>query len=244
MKKLVLGFVLCCFAGVASAQKVETFYLKNGSIIRGIVVEQVPMQSLKIQTRDGNVFVCAYDEVEKITYEAVEQTQQTPKERPSLYENEYPQYIRLKDRVTPCYQGSIDFDYSLGVGTWASSRFGFSTSHGCLANPYFYAGIGVGVQYHYNAEVVGIPIFTEFRGNLMKGDIKPFLNFRIGYSLDDIEGLYVSPSVGISINCVDFSVGYTYQDAKMYFFYEGNYSNGWEGSANLGAVTFKVGVRF
>ena len=52
----------------------DVVYLKNGSIIRGMIIEQVPNQSLKIQTADGSVFVYEMDEVEKITKEeAIEQ---------------------------------------------------------------------------------------------------------------------------------------------------------------------------
>ena len=34
----------------------DVLYLKNGSVIRGIIIEQVPNESLKIQTYDGNIF--------------------------------------------------------------------------------------------------------------------------------------------------------------------------------------------
>lgn len=47
----------------------DVVYLKNGSVIRGMVVEQVPNVSLKIRTADGSVFVYAMDQVEKITKE-------------------------------------------------------------------------------------------------------------------------------------------------------------------------------
>ena len=47
----------------------DVVYLKNGSIIRGMIIEQVPNQTLKIQTSDGSVFVYQVDEVEKITKE-------------------------------------------------------------------------------------------------------------------------------------------------------------------------------
>ncbi|OGU39651.1 MAG: hypothetical protein A2X61_09820 [Ignavibacteria bacterium GWB2_35_12] len=47
----------------------EVVYLKNGSIIRGTIIEQVPGKSLKIQTADGSVFVYQMEEVEKITKE-------------------------------------------------------------------------------------------------------------------------------------------------------------------------------
>jgi len=49
----------------------DVVYLKNGGVIRGVIVEQVPGETLKIKTRDGNVFVYAFDEVEKLTREEV-----------------------------------------------------------------------------------------------------------------------------------------------------------------------------
>ena len=47
----------------------DVVYLKNGSIIRGLIIEQIPNVSLKIQTADGSVFVYKIDEIEKMTKE-------------------------------------------------------------------------------------------------------------------------------------------------------------------------------
>jgi hypothetical protein len=52
-----------------SPQYVDVVYLKNGSIIKGMIIEQVPNVSLKIQTRDESVFVYKMDEVQKMTKE-------------------------------------------------------------------------------------------------------------------------------------------------------------------------------
>jgi TM2 domain-containing membrane protein YozV len=57
---------------IAQQRYEEVVYLKNGSIIRGTVIEQVPNVSLKIQTKDGNVFVYKMEEVEKITKEVAQ----------------------------------------------------------------------------------------------------------------------------------------------------------------------------
>lgn len=48
---------------------VDVVYLKNGSIVRGTIIEQVPGVSLKIQTADGSVFFYKMEEIEKITKE-------------------------------------------------------------------------------------------------------------------------------------------------------------------------------
>jgi len=48
---------------------VEVLYLKNGSIIRGMIIEQIPNEQVKIKTGDGSVFVYTMDQVLKITKE-------------------------------------------------------------------------------------------------------------------------------------------------------------------------------
>lgn len=51
------------------ADTIDVVYLKNGSIIRGMVVETIPNETIKIRTADGSIFVYSLDEVEKITKE-------------------------------------------------------------------------------------------------------------------------------------------------------------------------------
>lgn len=61
-------------AGSALAQspsgQVDVLYLKNGSVIRGQVVETNPAGNVKIRTSDGSVFVYPMTDVEKIVKEA------------------------------------------------------------------------------------------------------------------------------------------------------------------------------
>lgn len=47
----------------------DVIYLKNGSILRGVIIEQVPNVSMKIESVGGNVFAVQMAEVEKITKE-------------------------------------------------------------------------------------------------------------------------------------------------------------------------------
>ena len=74
MQRLILLTCLMTFVmtSQASAQQMEdVVYLKNGGLIRGTIIEQVVGKSLKIQTRDGNVFVYEMDEIAKISKEPV-----------------------------------------------------------------------------------------------------------------------------------------------------------------------------
>ena len=68
----VIAIFLSIFVTVeASSQNLEdVVYLKNGSIIRGIITELIPNEPVKIQTRGGSVFVCELDEILKIVKES------------------------------------------------------------------------------------------------------------------------------------------------------------------------------
>jgi TM2 domain-containing membrane protein YozV len=73
MKKFILLIgLLSLFLISAKAQNYEdVVYLKNGSIIRGLIIEQIPNQTIKIQTKDRNVFVFTITEIEKIAKEEI-----------------------------------------------------------------------------------------------------------------------------------------------------------------------------
>ena len=58
MKKIVIclfALMISTMAFVTMAQ--DVVYLKNGSVIKGSVIEMIPNQSIKVQTADGSLFV-------------------------------------------------------------------------------------------------------------------------------------------------------------------------------------------
>ena len=74
MKKntfLILGIVVLLALGSnVFADTIDVVHLKNGSIIKGIVIETIiTNETIKIRTSDGSIFVCSFDDVEKITKE-------------------------------------------------------------------------------------------------------------------------------------------------------------------------------
>ncbi len=236
MKKLLLLVALCFCAGVASAQTIEIVHLKNGGRIRGIITEQVPNKHLKIQTSDGNVFVYSFDEIEKITKELPGQ------ESASAFGNRRNNAYASSFR--PHYEGGADLGYSIGVSSIdGTGRLNVSTTHGCRLIPELYVGAGLGVDYYHDGSTYGIPIFADFRGYFTRQAVKPFLNFRIGYSVGDVEGLYFSPSIGVNYKMLDINLGYTYQKADV-FYYDIYLDDIYYGKANVGAVTIKLGLRF
>ena len=74
MQRFILLTCLTAFVvtSPAFAQQMEdVVHLKNGGLVRGIIIEQIPGESLKIKTRDGNVFVYTMDEIAKMSKEPV-----------------------------------------------------------------------------------------------------------------------------------------------------------------------------
>ena len=75
MKKSILFLIavisISLFSQKVMAQSnyIDVVYLKNGSIIKGIIVENTPNVGVKLKTADGNIFVYNYTDIEKFTKE-------------------------------------------------------------------------------------------------------------------------------------------------------------------------------
>lgn len=136
MKKLFLFLVAFVLMGqfAYSQKQQEIVYLKNGSVIRGTVIEQVPNKSIKVQTADGSIFVYQMNEVEKMTKETSKNTSGT--------------ISVFQDSNITGYRGFVDFGYTVGLGDYGVGRIELTTSHGYQFNPYFFAGIGTGIHYY------------------------------------------------------------------------------------------------
>lgn len=44
----------------------DVVHKKDGSILRGIIIEQIPNESIKIKTKDGNIFFLKMEEIEQM----------------------------------------------------------------------------------------------------------------------------------------------------------------------------------
>ena len=70
MKRIIILLVVSLFATTLFAQQwIDVVYLENGSVVRGTIVEDIPNESLKIQTADGNVFKYQYADIVKLAKE-------------------------------------------------------------------------------------------------------------------------------------------------------------------------------
>lgn len=244
---LLICLALCGVAFGFSQNYQDVVYLKNGSVIRGVVVEQVPGVSLKVQTSDGNMFVYEMSEVEKMTKEA------SPRQY-GRQGNNYGGLQNLSRGYRPNgYRGFMELGGGPGVGDYGDGFVSFSTSHGGQISPYFFLGAGIGFDYHFGWETISIPIFADLRANFLDNNITPYFGMKIGYSVFDITGFYFNPTLGVDFALdsrlgFNFSLGYNLQSARVghYSYYDyGGYSVSIGGLKEIiGGITFKFGVHF
>src|SRR4051812_46840298 len=70
---IIVGLFLSCLSFSASAQhnRKDIVYLKNSSVVKGIILEMIPNGTIKIETTEGSLFVFKMEEVEKMEKEIV-----------------------------------------------------------------------------------------------------------------------------------------------------------------------------
>ena len=122
MKRLifVICAILCSSLFVSAKDFREVVYLKNGSIIKGIILEQIPNETIKIETSDGSVWVFQMSEVLKITKEFSSRNS-------TMRMNRHGERDEFK---TNGYKGFVDVGGAFGVGTYGDGLVSVSSTHG------------------------------------------------------------------------------------------------------------------
>ena len=125
MIKKIFVLIAILFAGLsmyAQNNTQDVVYLKNGRILKGVIIEQVPGVSLKIQTADGSVFVYPIEEVEKMAKETpTVQSQQQTNSNFSTKNPIKPKY-KVSSRKSPFAAGLLSF-FIPGAGQLYATDF-------------------------------------------------------------------------------------------------------------------------
>ena len=191
------------FPAFCSAQSnyEDVVYLKNGSVIHGLIIEQVPNESLKIQTKDRNIFVFKMDEISKITKEEVQPVVQPIVQPPVSSEPVTKEPPKPKTKKVSGYTNITEMTFARSFNRSESMYdnygysypyeshfdninngpcFGIQTVNGYQFNPYFSMGAGIGMQ-AYN-ELFLVPFFLHVSGTFMNARVSPFVAGEIGNS--------------------------------------------------------------
>ena len=236
MKKLVvyLASVLLSSGMIVHAEEI---YLKNGSLIKGDIIEQVPGKTMTVSTRDGNRIVINVDDVERITKSSSSSSSTSAEAVPG--------------GVGFVVDAGFDIATKGGGGDFAADiqldkRFSKNFSAGI--------GAGVNVGFSDGAKPL-IPFFADFKGliPLQNSKVMPFMDLKVGYVLNTADDITVGsgknkvtvkqpdyvllslmPGVRLPLNSkldIDFGIGYQHYFPTA-------------GSGGSGAFGFKVGLNF
>lgn len=238
MKKLLAIFVFVSIGIFALAQDSyqDVVYLKNGGIMRGLIIEQIPNKSIKLQTADKNVFVYQIDEIEKMTKEL----NQTPISTPKIKKISQHGYLLL-----------VEEGVALGVGDYGRDFNKLSIINGYKFNSYISLGGGTGFRYCFNSKDIYLPIFVDFRVNFSSKRVTPYASVALGstYNLSsqgETPGVLFNPAVGIKFRFtkrMGLNVGIGYDLQSMDYFTTDYYD--WSITNEFSsAISLNVGFTF
>jgi hypothetical protein len=169
---LLISFIF--FNSYSQEEYEDVVYLKNGSIIHGIIIEQVPNVSIKIQTYDRNVFFFKIEEIEKITKE--------------LKISNLNQQI---DRKTYTLKGNVLEGNFVTIGSSVIlSKYSYPTS------------IGLGIEFNNAYDRAYFAIFCASRLYFTNTKFAPYLGFDLGFAgatKGEAKGLYLNPYSGFRL---------------------------------------------
>lgn len=198
MRKRFLTLVALFVVVELSAQRYdEVIYLKNGSKIYGSVFEYTSGDTIKIQTRDGSIFVYQSNEVERISLV------QYPKEKTAGIEQGCRWFVEIAETIGACYRAEVSGVYGYQI---------------C---PKLFVGGGVGFHIYPDEEAYEVPLFADVRYDFINRRATPFVDVRGGYTVGTYSGAYLSPTAGVRIRlgswgAVNIGLGYTMQMIEAY----------------------------
>ncbi len=172
MKRITL-IMLAWLVAIASSEAQNVVNLKNGSIIRGELIEYLPGEKTTIQTPDGNIFVFDDEDIASVTRDESKTVNKM------VSGNE-------KFLAPRGYRGFVDitpFDV-----TFQGLAFSMNTTHGYQFNHNVFVGGGIGFSVNYGSEYFSIPIYASFKGNVARGAVQFTYGINMGLGIG--RGIY------------------------------------------------------
>jgi hypothetical protein len=192
---------------------IETVYLKNGSIIKGMIVEIVPNVSYTVKTADGSVVVCGLADILKITREIAAKNAVVVNQTNKI--------------MSKGYEGIVETGFGAKTGKYGLNLVKLNIINGYRINEKYFVGLGTGLRIFSTdkSTTTMIPIFADFRASFLPKPISPYASFSVGMSFNTASGFkdagwMFHPEIGIQINkskdiLVHITVGYDVQQLKF-----------------------------
>ncbi len=246
---IFLIFLFCSFSEgiLAQEKRFETIHLKDGTVLKGNITEQVANDYLILELRNGQKITVFSEEVLKIKY---------------------------NQKAAKYYKKERGFFHQATIGSsWkGSERFGgnqpyFSveTIHGYQFKHALRVGLGTGWDYHPDFHIV--PVFVSVGGDIGKLRIVPTYFVNTGYGMawerhnSDVneEEIYEEVKGGLMLHfggglkiklsktALIFNVGYKIQNVtteRSFFDWQGRISSINDTDRKFNRLTIAVGVVF
>jgi hypothetical protein len=243
MKKIIFSFLTTIFCIIVYGQNPnDIVYLKNGSIIKGIVTEQVLGYYLKIMTTDGNILdyknilIYQMDEVEKISKEeSIANTNSTP---PTNYQSVKPifkkrsLYVEMNVAYTFSWLGGFNDATGFEGELRSSYQAGLSLNYAINKNFGLESGVEFllfgGNKYSLSTD----NYLTEGTIDLNYLQVPFFIKFDFLNSLNNIKGTSAGLKTGIQFGFN--TLAKDWGDTKIYYPASTNYySNKFDVNTNI-----------
>ncbi len=251
MKKTILfllGVLLAAHVFSQVKHYEDVVYLKNGSVIRGIITEQIPNQSIRIETADRNIFVFDVSEIEKMTREEI----------PADF---VPEEVRheMEAFKTKGFEGGMDVLLAIDI-EHGEPVLGLHTHFGYRFIPQLYVGAGTGVELMFDRN--NLPLFMQIRTDFVEARVTPFFSANLGYTFAWVNdeagsewgGIFIEPEMGVRFNIakhfgLNLSSAFKFQRGyESYYYYDYSYPEPLETYNREETVfrlfSFKVGFSF
>ena len=190
----------------------DAIYLKNGSILYGKIIENVPDKYVTVKTDDCNVYTNYWNQVYKVTKAQIG----VHKKSDTVF---YAKNVRRSGFINFT---ELNYGFDLIVPANNYTAYGIQTINGYLFNPGISIGAGIGYAHNNGDGSSFLPIFLDLRYYFLKSPNSIILVLDVGESPDIIPGTkYIGEqmingsldkkvhlSQKISIVC---GIGFTYQ---------------------------------
>lgn len=203
--------MLCIFTttSVLAQEFIESVYLKDGSVIKGDIIEVKPNQYLKIEADNGNSIICQYSEIDKITRERTENLTSSQSSCRGYLTRGYRWFIQGEFMALELLGGAI------------------TTVHGYQLNAHLFVGGGAGFRvaddwWRFNH--ISIPLFANVTYDIMDNNSSPYIKLNSGVCIP-IEGkfgFYGAAAIGGRFKRISLDAGVEVAPGKRES-YETNY---------------------
>ncbi|UCG26992.1 MAG: hypothetical protein JSV24_08425 [Bacteroidales bacterium] len=210
---LIVFWILQSLSLVSTAQsKMEdVIYLRNGSVIRGTILEEKPGDYVRIESNCRNIWVFKSDEISRIAREEIP--------GPDTVEADKRHgFLAVADMGVLAGKGEDTKD----------APFSIHTIYGYQFKTRLYCGAGLGMEF---LNVTYVPLFADFRYHFSSNNITPYIFIQMGYNqplenedndyydVREKGGFLLNPGLGMRFiinprTSIVMSVSYRYQELK------------------------------